>query len=179
MSRSAELGRDTVVQADVDPVKDRVEVRVEADDARCADVLWSGARSLGLAPPPGETSGTAPPPKLRRTLPMQTRPASERRKSRRASEPAPSAEGGLDRPSAPRYLDVVGAAEYLGVTVGFVRRLVLERRVRYYKLGKYLRFEPDDLDTLVAVTRVDPVPSLQDPLAGRAKPVSRGSRPPG
>jgi len=46
-------------------------------------------------------------------------------------------------------LDVAGAARYLGVTVAFVRRLVLERRVRYFKLGKFVRFRPADLDALV------------------------------
>jgi excisionase family DNA binding protein len=76
----------------------------------------------------------------------------------------------------PRYLDVDAAAEYLGVSVSFIRRLVLERRVRYYKLGKYLRFDPADLDALVAKTRVDPVPSQYNPLRGRLLPVSPGSR---
>ncbi len=62
---------------------------------------------------------------------------------------------------APRYLDVSGAAAYLAVPVSFVRRLVLERRVRYYKLGKYLRFDPVDLDNLVTGARVDPLPDLR------------------
>ena len=31
------------------------------------------------------------------------------------------------------------AAAHLGVTVAFVRRLVLEKRVRYYKVGKFVR----------------------------------------
>jgi excisionase family DNA binding protein len=64
---------------------------------------------------------------------------------------------------------VSGAAAYLGAPVSFVRRLVLERRVRYYKLGKYLRFDPVDLDNLVAATRVDPIPDsrLTTPAAVR------------
>lgn len=32
-------------------------------------------------------------------------------------------------------LDLAGAAAHLGVSEAFVRRLVLERRVRYFKLG--------------------------------------------
>jgi len=121
----------------VAPVEDRVEVRVEADDARCADVLWSGTRSLGLLPPPGGTSDTAPPaePSFRASVfaarsasPRTARANNRTPMTRPAEQPAPSADGGSDRPSAPRYFDVAGPAEYLGVTVGFVRRLVLERR---------------------------------------------------
>jgi excisionase family DNA binding protein len=54
-------------------------------------------------------------------------------------------------------LDVKGAGAYLGVPESFVRRLVLEKRVRYYKLGKYLRFKPSDLDAMVESGRVEPV----------------------
>ena len=53
-------------------------------------------------------------------------------------------------------LDVAGAARYLGVTVVFVRRLVLERRIRYYKLGKFVRFRTTDLDAFVEGGRIDP-----------------------
>ena len=54
-------------------------------------------------------------------------------------------------------LDVAGAADYLGVSEVFVRRLVLERRVRYYKVGKLVRFRPVDLDAFVEAGRRDPV----------------------
>ena len=54
-------------------------------------------------------------------------------------------------------LDVKGAGAYLGVPESFIRRLVLEKRVRYYKLGKYLRFKPSDLDAMVENGRVEPV----------------------
>lgn len=53
-------------------------------------------------------------------------------------------------------LDVAGAARYLGVTVGFIRRLVHERRLRYYKLGKFVRFRVADLDAFVERGRVEP-----------------------
>jgi len=45
----------------------------------------------------------------------------------------------------------------LGVPVRFVRRLVAERRVRFVKLGRYVRFDPADLDALVAAGVVVPV----------------------
>ena len=52
--------------------------------------------------------------------------------------------------------DVAGAADYLGVSEVFVRRLVLERRVRYYKVGKFVRFRPVDLDAFVEAGHRDP-----------------------
>jgi excisionase family DNA binding protein len=56
----------------------------------------------------------------------------------------------------PELLDVAGAARHLGVTVVFVRRLVLERRIRYYKLGKFVRFRIADLDAFVEGGQIDP-----------------------
>lgn len=53
-------------------------------------------------------------------------------------------------------LDVDGAASYLGVSVAFIRRLVHERRIRYYKLGKFVRFRAADLDAFVEAGRVEP-----------------------
>ena len=54
-------------------------------------------------------------------------------------------------------LDVAGAAGHLGVSEAFVRRLVLEPRVRYFKVGKFVRFRPMDLDAFVEAGRRDPV----------------------
>lgn len=42
-------------------------------------------------------------------------------------------------------MDVSEAAVFLAVSVHFIRRLVAERRIRYYKLGKYVRFTVADL----------------------------------
>lgn len=61
------------------------------------------------------------------------------------------------------WLDVEGAAAYLGASEALIRKLVLEHRVRHYKLGKLIRFDPADLDAFVRdglVERVDvPRPS--------------------
>lgn len=54
-------------------------------------------------------------------------------------------------------LDVDQAAKRLGTTVRFVRRLVAERRIRFYKVGKYVRFHPDDLADYIRQGRVDPI----------------------
>jgi excisionase family DNA binding protein len=43
------------------------------------------------------------------------------------------------------------AAERLGTTPRQMLRLVLERRIAYRKLGRYVRFHPEDLAECVAV----------------------------
>jgi excisionase family DNA binding protein len=47
------------------------------------------------------------------------------------------------------------AAERLGTTPRHMRRLVIERRIAYRKLGRYVRFHPDDLAEYVAAHRVE------------------------
>lgn len=37
-----------------------------------------------------------------------------------------------------------------------MRRMVAERRLPYYKVGRLLRFAPEDLDGLLRSHRVDP-----------------------
>ncbi len=54
-------------------------------------------------------------------------------------------------------LTVEQAAQRLGTEVRFVRRLVAERRIRFYKIGKYVRFHPDDLTDYIRQGRIDPV----------------------
>ena len=52
-------------------------------------------------------------------------------------------------------LDVDQAAERLGVSARFIRRLAYERRLTHFKLGKLVRFDPDDLDAWLAQCRVE------------------------
>jgi excisionase family DNA binding protein len=47
------------------------------------------------------------------------------------------------------------AAEWLGTTPRHVRRLVFERRIAYRKLGRYVRFHPDDLEEYISANRVE------------------------
>jgi len=54
-------------------------------------------------------------------------------------------------------LTVDQAARRLGTEVRFVRRLVAERRIRYYKVGKYVRFHPDDVADYIRQGRVDAI----------------------
>ncbi|MFC6013189.1 helix-turn-helix domain-containing protein [Nocardia lasii] len=55
------------------------------------------------------------------------------------------------------YLTVEQAAEYLGTGVRFIRRLVAERRVVFYKVGNHVRFKRSDLEAFAQSGRVEPV----------------------
>jgi excisionase family DNA binding protein len=51
-----------------------------------------------------------------------------------------------------RLLTLAEVAERLNTTPRHVRRLVFERRIAYRKLGRYVRFHPDDVAEYVAAT---------------------------
>lgn len=53
------------------------------------------------------------------------------------------------------WLDAEGAARHLGMSSAFVRKCVLQNRLRHYKVGRRLRFHPDDLDEFVRSGQVD------------------------
>lgn len=60
------------------------------------------------------------------------------------------------KPGAERtLLTIPQAAERLGTPERFVRRLIAERRVRFYKIGRYVRFDAHDLDAFVAAGLVE------------------------
>ena len=52
-------------------------------------------------------------------------------------------------------LDVDGVAEALGVTNRHIRRLVAERRIPFFKVGKFVRFDPGELDVWLDQQRVE------------------------
>jgi excisionase family DNA binding protein len=52
-------------------------------------------------------------------------------------------------------LDVDGVAQALGVTNRHVRRLVAERRIPFFKVGKFVRFDPGELDVWLDQQRVE------------------------
>ncbi|MGW0248958.1 helix-turn-helix domain-containing protein [Nocardia goodfellowii] len=61
-------------------------------------------------------------------------------------------------PGSPaKYLNVPQAARYLGTTERFMRRLVAERRIVFYKVGRHVRFSPSDLEAFAQAGRVDPI----------------------
>jgi excisionase family DNA binding protein len=52
-------------------------------------------------------------------------------------------------------LDVDAVAVALGVTPRHVRRLVAERRIPFFKVGKFVRFDSGELDIWLDQHRVD------------------------
>jgi excisionase family DNA binding protein len=57
---------------------------------------------------------------------------------------------------AGRLLKPEEAAERLNVSLRFIRRLCHERRVPYTKVGRLVRFDPDELDAWIAAHRIVP-----------------------
>ena len=53
-------------------------------------------------------------------------------------------------------LSVHEAAERLNVPLRFIRRLIFERRIPFYKVGRYVRIASADLDTFVHTSRIEP-----------------------
>ena len=67
-----------------------------------------------------------------------------------------------------RLLTVEEAADRLGTSVRFVRRLILERRIAYTKLGRHVRIASRDLDAFIRAGRVEVDAPLPGPSPRRA-----------
>ena len=57
-------------------------------------------------------------------------------------------------------IDVPALAVELGVTQRFIRRLVAKDRVPFLKIGKFVRFDPREIDEWVDECRRSPSPSV-------------------
>lgn len=55
------------------------------------------------------------------------------------------------------HFSVPEAAEYLSTSVRFIRRLVADRRVPFYKVGRHVRLKRADLEAFVQAGRVDAI----------------------
>ena len=66
-----------------------------------------------------------------------------------------------------RLLTVEEAADRLGTSVRFVRRLIVERRIAYTKLGRHVRIAPRDLETFIRAGRVEVGAPLLAPSSPR------------
>ena len=53
-------------------------------------------------------------------------------------------------------LDTAGVARYIASSVRHVRRLVAERRIPHYKVGHFVRFDPDEIDRWLDTHRRGP-----------------------
>jgi excisionase family DNA binding protein len=60
-------------------------------------------------------------------------------------------------------LDIAEVAQWLGVEQGFVRRLIAQRRIPFVKIGKFVRFDPDEITVWIDNRRV----SSEPPASGR------------
>ncbi|UPK76412.1 excisionase family DNA-binding protein [Nocardioidaceae bacterium SCSIO 66511] len=58
-----------------------------------------------------------------------------------------------------KLLTVAEAAERLGTTERFPRRLVAERRIRFVKVGRHVRFPASALAEYIATNTVEPRPA--------------------
>lgn len=69
-----------------------------------------------------------------------------------------------------RYLSVPECAEYLSTSVRFIRRLISERRITFYKMGSHVRICVDDLEEFAQGGRVNAITkaSVQNDLKGAA-----------
>ncbi|MFM9594750.1 excisionase family DNA-binding protein [Streptomyces scabiei] len=56
-----------------------------------------------------------------------------------------------------RYLSVDQVAELLGTTARFPRRLIEERRIRYVKVGRYVRIPESALHEYIDSRTVEPL----------------------
>ena len=64
-----------------------------------------------------------------------------------------------------RLIDSEALASWLGFEIVFVRRLVAERRIPFLKIGKFVRFDPDEVARWIDDQRI---------AAGRVRPGRRG-----
>jgi excisionase family DNA binding protein len=53
-------------------------------------------------------------------------------------------------------IDTHAVAEVLGVTPRHIQRLVAERRIPYLKVGRFVRFDPGELNVWLDDLRVEP-----------------------
>ena len=63
----------------------------------------------------------------------------------------------------PRLIGVEALAAWLDVEIVFVRRLVAERRIPFVKIGRYVRFDPDEVAAWINGQRV----GICEPRSGR------------
>jgi excisionase family DNA binding protein len=58
---------------------------------------------------------------------------------------------------APKLLTIEAAAAHIGMSPRYVRRLIAERRILFYRLGRSVRIDPADLAAHVHSGRVEPI----------------------
>ncbi|MCE0535757.1 helix-turn-helix domain-containing protein [Kineosporia rhizophila] len=59
--------------------------------------------------------------------------------------------------AVPELLTIEAAAERISMSARYVRRLVAERRIVFYRLGRAVRIDPRDLVEYIAAGKVAPI----------------------
>ena len=72
----------------------------------------------------------------------------------------------------PKVMDVNRAAAYFGVPVSFIRRLVAERRLVHYKIGRRVMFRHEDIDRFIDESRREQPDYIPWQLRGKRSPRS-------
>ena len=72
-------------------------------------------------------------------------------------KPSPRLRMNGERTTVDNLVDASQAAERLCTTERHVRRLYSERRLPFVKVGKVVRFRPEDLDAFVEANRIGAV----------------------
>lgn len=73
--------------------------------------------------------------------------SAKKRRSKRQPATPPKPESG--------WLNKIQAAEYLGVSERWIDRRIERGEIPFHKFGKLIRFHRDDLDDVIAASRVE------------------------
>jgi excisionase family DNA binding protein len=60
-------------------------------------------------------------------------------------------------PTPDELLTIEQAAERISMSARYVRRLIAERRIVFYRLGRAVRIDPHDLTAYITAGRVEPI----------------------
>jgi len=86
---------------------------------------------------------------------VNSRKSSPLRSNLHRSTPGDAQDAATSRSVAPpKLLTIDDVADRLSTTERHIRRLVFERRIPYRKIGRFVRFHPDDLTEYIAAQRV-------------------------
>jgi excisionase family DNA binding protein len=80
------------------------------------------------------------------------------RRSNRRLPPEETHRQNIGRRSEEPPLTLVEAARFLNVSERWMRRAVAQRSIPFVKLGRQLRFLPEDLRSILEAGRIEPVP---------------------
>jgi excisionase family DNA binding protein len=75
----------------------------------------------------------------------------------KAGSPVTGRAGSVPAGGGSSLLDTQQTALFLNTTPRFVRRLVHERRIPHLKIGRFVRFDPDELRSWLDECRQEPI----------------------